>query len=147
MSGTPGADIEAYAALTAALVEGDRAREEVLRDHGLDEAGWTAIDAVWQERLSRAMDDDGDAVPPLVAAYAAAFERARAALRRGSRVLSIEQYADATREIQRRGDPTGVLSQLGFTLTDFLRASEYWTRRMIDEPEILQRYRVRLGLV
>jgi hypothetical protein len=138
-------DLPAYATLAANLADpaGDRAAE--LRAHGLDEDGWTEVDRLWQERLSRAMDDDGDGVPPLIAAYAEAFERARAAQAGARSVISVERFADAIREIQRRGDPQAALTRLGLTLEQFIRANEHWTRRMLDDASVLERYRRRLG--
>jgi hypothetical protein len=138
-------DVETYATLTVALADGGRSREEVLGEQGLDEESWAALDQFWQDQLSAALDEDVDGVPPLVAAYAAAFDRARAASRAGAKILSIERFADATREIQRRGDPVAALAHVGVTLADFLRANEHWTRRMVEDPDLLQRFRSRLG--
>jgi hypothetical protein len=141
----PELDVAAYAALSAALSDPERSRDEVLAEHGLSEEAWAEIDEAWQERLSAAMDapDDGG-VPPLVAAYAEAFARARRPA--VSAVLSLERFAEATREIQRRGDPSGVLARLGIPLTAFLKANEHWTRRMIEDPDVAQRFRRALGL-
>ncbi len=136
-------DIEAYATVCVALAEG-RPRDVVLREHDLDEGSWAALDQYWQDRLSRAMNEDTEGVPPLVAAYSAAFERARAKVRAGQPILSIERFADATREIQLRGDPTSALQRVGVTLMDFLRANEHWTARMMKEPEMLEIFRKRL---
>lgn len=138
-------DVVAYAALVVALAEGGRPRDAILAGRGLDEATWSAIDGRWQARLSRAMETEADGVPPLLAAYAEAFARARAASSAGARLLTVEELAEVTREIQKRGDPTSALARMGVTLTDFLRANEHWTRRMIADPEILERYRRVLG--
>ena len=138
-------DMRAYAALAAALAANDRPREAILRERGLDEAGWEALDRRCQSRLSRAMDEDHDGVPPLVAAYAEAFARERARRAGAQSVLSIERFADATREIQRSGDPTAALGRLGIALDDFLRANEHWTPRMMTDPDLLRRFRARLG--
>lgn len=143
--GAPDAfDVAAYATLTANLADPTRDRAADLSAHGLDEDGWAEVDRTWQARLSRAMDDDADGVPPLVVAYAAAFDRARAAQRVGRAVISIERFADAVREIQRRGDPLAALAQLGITLEELVRANEHWTRRMLEDDALLERYRSRL---
>ncbi len=139
------ANVSEYAALSALLADPDCDRERVLAARGLDEDRWAEIDARWQDRLSRAMDEESDGVPPLVAAYAAAFERARAAQRRDAAVISIERFAEATREIQRRGDPTAALAHVGVSLQEFLRANEHWTRRMLEDPELFARFRAVLG--
>lgn len=134
-----------YAELAAALAEPSADRAAVLAARELDEEGWSALDRLFQDRLSRAMDDDGDGVPPLIAAYAAAFARARAAQAGDAEVISLERYADATREIQRRGDPLPALARVGVTLEQFLRANEHWTRRLLADPELARRFRGRLG--
>ena len=139
-------DIRAYAALVAALAEDEgRAREQILRDHGFDEESWTRTDDAWQARLSSAIEGDSEGVPELVAAYASAFAQARAASA-GTTILTIERFAEATREIQRRGDPATALAYLGITLADFLKANEHWTRRMIADPSLLERFQRGLGL-
>jgi hypothetical protein len=138
-------DVAEYAALAAALAEPTADRERVLASHGLDEQGWAALDEHFQDRLGRAMSDDADGLPPLVAAYADAFARARAALAQDRGVISIERFADATREIRRRGDPLPALAHAGVTLDEFLRANEHWTRRMLEDPALLARFRARLG--
>ena len=141
----PHLDIRAYAALAATLAVADAPRAAILRAHGLDEASWEALDRFHQDRLSRAMNDDHDGVPPLVAAYAEAFAAARALRTRAEGVIPIERFGDATREIRRSGDPTAALGRLGIALDDFLRASEHWTPRMMTDPDLLRRFRARLG--
>jgi hypothetical protein len=138
-------DIRAYATLAATLAAGDRPREQILAAHGLDEAGWEALDRFHQEQLSRALDDDRDGVPPLVAAYAESFAAARARSTRAATLLSIERFGDATREIRRTGDPTAALARLGISLDDFLRANEHWTARMMTDADLLRRFQARLG--
>lgn len=138
-------DVAEYAELAAALADPGADRAALLGARGLNEDGWEALDAHFQARIDRAMDDDGDGVPPLVAAYAEAFARARAALRRDRGVISLERYADATREIQRRGDPKAALQHVGVTLEEFLHASEHWTRRMLEDPALFTRFRARIG--
>lgn len=137
-------DVVAYATLAANLSDPACDRVAELRAHGLDEDVWADVDRTWQSRLSRAMEEDADGVPPLIAAYAEAFERARAAQRGAGVVISIERFADAIRELQRRGDPLTALAQLGLTLEELIRANEHWTRRMLDDASLLERYRSRL---
>ena len=137
-------DVETYASVTAALADGRRPREAILRDQGLDEESWAALDQFWQDRLSTSLEEEVDGVPPLMAAYALAFERAQATLHEAEPILPIERFAEATREIQRRGDPVAALKHVGVTLAQFLRANEHWTRRMIEDPDLLRRYRSRL---
>jgi hypothetical protein len=138
-------DVAEYAELCAVLADPTADRAVALAQRGLDEEGWAALDRLFQDRLSRAMDAESDGVPPLVAAYAEAFARARADLQKDRGVISIERFADATRVIQRRGDPLPALARVGVSLEDFLRANEHWTRRMLEDPALLARYRSRLG--
>lgn len=144
-SAPPSLSLDAYAALVVALAEGALPREQLLRAQGLDEERWAALDADYQARLSQALDEEHEGVPPLIAAYDEAFARARAAAHPGEARLSLERFADATREIQRRGDPLAALGHLGITLADYLAASAQWTRRMLAEPEIGERFRARLS--
>jgi hypothetical protein len=137
-------DIQMYATITATLAEGNRPRAAVLGEHDLDEESWQALDQFWQDRLSSALDEEIDGVPPLISAYAEAFDRARAALHTSQPILSIERFAEATREIQRRGDPSAALSRVGITLAEFLRANEHWTPRLVKDPELARRFRSRL---
>jgi hypothetical protein len=139
-------DVHGYAAVCARLADGARPREEILGELGFDEASWTEADAVWQDRLSSALDQDVEGVPELIAAYAEAFARARAVAAQGAVIEPIERFAQATREIQRLGDPMKALGRVGMTLEQFLRANEHWTRRMIEEPEVAERFRKVLGL-
>ena len=137
-------DVAGYATLVATLADPICDRDAVLAAHDLDEEGWAEVDRVWQNHLSRSMDEPSDGVPPLIAAYAAAFEEARDASRRAESVISIERFADATREIQRRGDPTAALARVGISLEEFIRANEHWTRRMLHDAELFERFRRRL---
>jgi hypothetical protein len=138
-------DMRAYAALVATLAAGNQPRAAILLERGLDEAGWEALDRFHQDELSRAMSEEHDGVPPIVAAYAEAFAEARARFASTERVLSIERFADATRAIQISGDPTAALGRLGIALEDFLRANEHWTQRMMADPDLLRRFRARFG--
>ena len=141
----PEIDVTAYAAIAAALSDPGCVRDRVLAGHGLDEERWAEVEEAWQERLSRAMDEEAEGgVPPLVAAYADAFARAKR--QTGGALLSLERFAEATREIQKHGDPAAALGRLGIPLASFLEANEHWTRRMIADPALAQRFRRALGL-
>jgi hypothetical protein len=139
-------DVTEYATLAAILADPACDRERVLASRGLDEDAWNALDRRWQDRLALAMEEESDGIPPLIAAFAEAFERARTATRKVESVISIERFAEATREIQRRGDPTAALAQVGVTLEEFIRANEHWTRRMLEDPDLLARFRAKLGV-
>lgn len=136
-------DVTEYARVAAELADPASDRARVLAAHALDEDAFAALDRRFQDALSRAMDEEVEGIPPLVAAYAEAFARACAALA-GDEVISIERFAEATREMQRLGDPVAALAKVGITLADYLRANERWTRRMVAEPALFARYRARL---
>src|SRR4051812_16274297 len=93
-------------------------RAAVLARHGLDERRWEAIDTRWQERLSAALDADGDGVPPLVAAHAAAYEAAQSAL---APPISLAQLAEVTRLLHGSGDLRASLARVGITLASYVR--------------------------
>lgn len=146
MSRDQALDVTEYATLAAILADPSCDRDAILGARGLDEDAWNEIDRAFQDRMAQAMEDERDGVPPLIVAFAEAFERARAATRRTESVISIERFAEATREIQRRGDPAAALAHVGVTLEDFLRANEHWTRRMLEDPALLARFREKLGV-
>jgi hypothetical protein len=131
-------DIEAYAAVMAELAAAGDARSEVLARRGLDEDQWDALDSEWQARLSEALDDEGDGVPALVARYAAAYEAAQRAL---GDPLPLEQFARVTRLLQATGDMQAALAREGVTLSDYIRSSEHWSRRMTEDPAEARRFK------
>lgn len=112
-------------------------RGEVLARHGLDEARWEVVDAHWQDRMSAALDEDGDAVPDLISRYAAAYEAAQRAL---GPPISIEQFAAVTRLLQASGDLRASLAKVGVSLADYVRGTEHWSRRLATDPEVERRF-------
>ncbi len=139
MTARPDLDVTAYGALAAVLADPECPREQVLAAHGLDEATWAEIDDRWQARLSAAMDEECDGIPPLVAAHADAFAAAQRAT--AVQALPLERFAEATREIQRRGDPTAALARLGIPLAAYLQANAYWTRRVVEDRALAEQFR------
>lgn len=134
--------LSAYATVMAELASAGDARAAVLSRRGLDEESWAAADAYWQDRLSEAMDDDGDGVAPVLSAYAAAYE---AAQRAQAPPISIEQFARITRLFQASGDVVASLSKVGATLADYVRGSEHWSRRMTEDPDLERRFHAALA--
>jgi len=135
-------DIEAYAVLMAKLAAAGDARAAVLARHGLDERGWAMIDDDWQARLSEAMDQDDDGVPEIITAYAAAYE---AAQRAESPPMPLEDFARVTRLFQASGDVRAALAKVGCSLADYVRSSEHWSRRLVEDPELEARFHRALG--
>jgi hypothetical protein len=136
----PRGDIEAYAALAAALTAPDADRAAVLAAHGLDEEAWNALDDAWQARLSAASDEEveGFGVPGLIAAYAEAFSRAQRA--RAPGVLPFERFLEAAREMKQGRDMATALKRLGLTLEAYLGAQAHWTARMLEDEELAARF-------
>jgi hypothetical protein len=131
-------DVEAYAALAAALTAPGAARAALLAAHGLDEDGWEALDDAWQARFSEAEDDDALGVPALLGAYAEAFSRAQLGLSPG--LLSFERFLEAAREMRRGNDMATVLKRLDLTLESYLQAQAHWTARMLHDEELAAKF-------
>ncbi|WP_437553003.1 hypothetical protein WME95_17420 [Sorangium sp. So ce327] len=133
-------DVEAYATLAAQLADPSADRAALLAAHGLDEAGWEALDDAWQARLSEADDDDGEevGVPPLVVAYAETFARVQRA--RAKSELSFERFLEAARGLKRGTDMATVLSRLDLTLEDYLSAQQRWTAAMLEDEALMARF-------
>lgn len=131
-------DLEAYAVLAAMMAAAPERRDHLLKEHGLDEEQWEAIDDHWQDMLSEAMDDDdGDGVPALIAQFTAASSRAREQL---SVPLGLELYAQITRQLQATGDLTATLAKAGVSLAAYTHASEHWNRSIVLDPELERRF-------
>jgi hypothetical protein len=130
-------DVETYARIMAELASAERSRAQVLTSHGLDEARWRRIDARWQEELSRALDDVGEGVPALVSMYASAYAQAQRSL---GAPISIERFAEVTRLVQASGDLQAALARVGITMADYARASEHWSPRLAEDPELERRF-------
>ena len=134
-------DIEEYAMLSARLSGEDVDRDAILAERGLDEAQWSLIEDHWQSVLSAAMDVDVEVhgIPEVLARYSAAYARAQE--ERSSTELSIDHFAEATRRISRSHDVQKTLAEMGLTLPQFLKANLHWTKRMLESPELAERFR------
>lgn len=131
-------DVEAYAALAAALASPGTDRAALLASRGLDEETWNALDDAWQTRLSEAQDEDELGVPALLSAYAEAFSRAQR--ERSPALLSFERFLEASREMKRGTDMASILKRLDVTLEDYLRSQAHWTATMIGDAELAARF-------
>ncbi len=150
-------DLEAFAAVSAAVALAGLERDAALRAHGLDEASWQALEDAWQARFDAEPDDEVDldlddarlesadleahAGPPaLLTRFAEAFARAQRAL--SSRdVSSFDDFLEVTRAIRRGDDLRALLERKGLTLADFLRAQREHTARMLEDDELAERFR------
>ena len=131
-------DLPTYAAVMAELAATGAERAAVLARHDLDERRWDAIDTEWQQRLSAALDADEDGVPTLISEHAAAYAAAQRAL---APSISLEQLAQVTRLLAASGDLRASLAKVGVALDAYLRGSEHWTRRIVEDPETERLYR------
>jgi hypothetical protein len=134
-------DVELYAALSTRLAHPEADRGAILAQNGLDEAAWETVDQLWQTRLSEAIDAYGEeeGVPPLVAAFSAAFARAQAT--GAPEVLPFPRFVEATRALMRgEADPNATLKRFGVSLAEYLRAQQHWTRAMAEDPQLLERF-------
>lgn len=141
-------DLEAYAELAAALADPTVDRDAVLAARGLDEESWAAIDEAWQARIEDDDEDEDDdeaiqGVPPLVAAWAEAFARAQRAraLRDPHEPVTFERFIEAMKAIRRGADMAGLLQRLGLTLEQLLLAEQRFTRAMLEDESLAERFR------
>ena len=130
-----GLSLERFAALSAALAEGDRPLPALLAAHDLDEAVWQAATAHYTRLLAAdAMDGDG----AVSDRYAAAFARAQDALRP---VPDLTPEAWAELCVAMAG-PRGAeaLAERGLSAADHLRLTRAWAARLGRERETARRY-------
>jgi hypothetical protein len=132
-------DVAAYAKLAAALADPQVDRAKVLADAGIDEEEWSGIEARWEARLEAEEPADEEGIPPLALQYSEAFAKARQA---HAAPLGFEAYVEATRAVQKGGgDMARALEGARVSLDRYLAAHAYWTKRMIEEPELGDRFR------
>ena len=121
-------DVASYARFRARLASAGDGRGALLAAQGLDEAAWDRLDDVWQQRLSDALDEDGDDLPPLVQRFAQAFAEAQ---RDGPEAsLSLELFARCTKALQGAKDPKQALSKLGVTFAAYMKANQHWAPQL-----------------
>ncbi|MEM1034654.1 MAG: hypothetical protein AAGN82_30220 [Myxococcota bacterium] len=134
-------DLSTFARLSVRLSRAGPMRDEVLTEAGLDEDDWAAAEAHWAHALEAAERDtpDAEGVPPLVAAFSAAFVAAQADVEAGPD-MSFERYVALTQIVQRGGAVDEALAREGATLGTYLRAHAAWTARLSTDPELAQRF-------
>lgn len=137
-----GLDLEAYAVLQLRLAAEDR--EVVLREHGLTEASFDALDERVQAALSAALDDPsldadgpGVTVPPIVARYDAALRKASEGL---EPPLTLERFAEATVVLRAATDPMKALASKGITFGDYQRSTAVWAARLSKDDVLARRF-------
>lgn len=135
-------DIEAYAVLQLRLAAEDR--EAVLREHGLSEEAFDALDARAQAALSAALDDPsldvegpGVTLPPIVARYDAALRKASEGL---EPPLTLERFAEATVLLRSATDPIKALAARGMGFPEYQRSSAIWAARLSKDDVLARRF-------
>lgn len=134
-------ELETYARVMVELAAAEGARAEVLRRHGLDEVTWEALDTRFQAQLSAAMGEEGDGVPEVLSRYAAAYELAQRDL---GAPIPIEVFARVTHLLESTSDLRAALLKGGVTLSEYVRATEHYSRRLATEPELAARFEAAL---
>lgn len=132
-------DIEAYAALVAALADPSADRATTLDAHGLDEERWEALDNAWQARISADEEACGDKVPPLLAAYSDALARAQRARQKGA-ILSFEKFIELVRALRYGGDVTATLQRFGVTFQVLMASQQHWLEEMKKDDVLATRW-------
>ena len=137
-------NLDAYARLTVALARAGGMRDAVLAAHGLDETRWQDIDGLWQARLSDALDEGTDEapVPPFLEQFSHAMQRAQSD---DSQVMTLEQFAEATRAVRRGQAVAQALERLGLTPDEYLHANHYWMQRMAQDEDLAETFRRAVG--
>jgi hypothetical protein len=131
-------DVRAYARLAARLATAGDERDTMLAERGLDDDAWDVLEDAWSERMERADLDYGDAdgVPPLVADYANAFSQAQMEALAGADLMSLKQYADITKSLQRGRDMPQVFVRHGTSLEAYLLAHSHWSIKLATDPDV-----------
>ena len=129
-------EIELYAAVTAGMAVG-RPREDLLREHGLDDASFDALEERVERAFSEAMDATGESVPPFLQRYEAAMRVAHAAARSPAPPMSLADFARAMRAMEGGQDPRKELERHGLSAADVARAVSHYAPRLAREPELV----------
>lgn len=126
--------LDDFASISAAIAEGDRSVDEILRGRDLTLGEWDAISAHHHQRIALdAMENDP---PTLAETYAAAFTRAQDALKPVPK-LTPEEWAAVSHEVASKGEDA--LAGRGLRRPDFLRLSRHWAAEVAKSPPLARR--------
>ncbi|AKT38164.1 DUF2169 domain-containing protein [Chondromyces crocatus] len=115
----PALPLEAYARISAELMEKRESRADVLLHHQLDEDAWTVEERAWLEWMGAAAMR-GDAQP--AKEYGDLFLEAQEALAGPDEAArTIDDYVPIKAAMDRGADPTKVLAAFTMTLPEWLR--------------------------
>jgi hypothetical protein len=128
----PEVSVERCAAIAAELSERRATRAEILRDHGLSEAAWTAAERHWTTAVARESDQgSSELLAAFDGAYVAALERLRGPIR-------VDEYA-RLQVATERGDPRAALDELRLQRPAMVRIERVWARRLASDPALAAR--------
>ena len=127
-----GLSLEEFAALSAAIAEGDRSVPEILAARGLAAQAWREASLRFAHLLA---EDDATAE-----AYTAAFTRNQDALR-SVPALTPEEWADLVTEHATKG--AAALARRGLRAADHLRLSRHWAKLLSVDHALAARYQKR----
>lgn len=133
----PRNNVHDFAVLAARLSSNPETREQILAEHGLEEASWEQVEQVWHDRMSDEENrHSGDTIPELTRQYAEAFATAMAA----GQHLSFPQYLEITGELRRGIDATEALKRKGVSLATYLESHARFTRAMVSDPSLARAF-------
>ncbi len=121
--------LEDFAALSAAIAEGDRPLDAVLAARSLTVPNWRDTSEVWS-RVIAADESASDA-------YAEAFVRAQDALRPVP-VMTPEEWAMLVLEMADEGP--SALDRRGLRMADHLRLTRHWAKALGADKALAARY-------
>ena len=129
----PELSVAQFAAVTAALAEGDRPRGEVLQDAGYDEFGWSIEERAHAERLGEAAMG-GNSDPSVEMAHA--FVQAQDALAKADEPRDMVDYARLKVALQRSDQPDQTLAAEGIGLGEWMRLERHYNDRAANDRQL-----------
>lgn len=129
-------ELELYAAITAEIAAG-RPREDAMRERGLDDERFAAIEERIEAAFSDAMDAAGDGVPPFIQRYEVAMREAHEAARSSEAPMPLADFARVMRVMEGGRDPKKELDRLGLSAADVARAVSHYGPRLAREPALV----------
>lgn len=130
----PSISLEAYAAASAALAEGQGDRKAVLRGLGLDEKTFLQEERAWLTKMGDAAMSGDSALALRYGELFVAAQDGLAGPREGSETAS--KYAVLKVDMDDADDPAALLRDREMTLPAWMRMDRRWTRRAKDDTEL-----------
>jgi hypothetical protein len=127
-----------HALISAEIAEAQQPTAKILEQHRLTESAWTESTMYWMKRIG----DDAVAAGAearLAIVYSDAFGRAQDGLRPVP-VLTPEEWAALTVEIQQRGNPAAALAARNLSHADYLRLARHWAKALSSDPGLNNRF-------